>query len=230
MNRNIILMLATSTLLLGASPLYAQEREVKFSKQIKNIEAEFQKGQFTNVETYGNIITLCNATPKSGLEFDSWKVIHVDDEALDIKSMEQQVKQCDKIKKKGYRDLENLYKLAQNSGEKVAPLLLARLIPYSSSDKVELLLSAASWSQESVDLLGKVMLDNELDSPPAHRKFWLSVSNMSEFYPDKYLRADNQLLSLIEGVDMLTIEELINQWQDATVDERHSIINVLKEL
>lgn len=230
MKKNIIFTMATSMLLMNATPSYAANDELKLSKQIKKIEKKFNKGDFSNIETYGNIITLCNATPKSGAEFDSWKIIHIDDEALNNKSMKKQVKQCDKIRKKGYRDLEHLYKLAQDSGEKVASLLLARLIPYPSSDKVELLLSAASWSQEGVDLLGKLMLDNELDFPPVHRKFWLRVSNMSAFYPDEYTQADNQLLSLVDGVDMLAIEELITQWQDATVDERNNIINVLKEI
>lgn len=230
MKQSIFFTIATSILLVNASPSNATTDELSLSKQIKKIEKEFNKGNYSNIELYGNIITRCNATPKSGTEFDSWKVKHVSDEALDIREMKKQVKQCDKIKKKGYRDLESLYKLALESGEKVASLLLARLIPYSSSDKVELLLSAAPWSQEGVDLLGKIMLDNELDSPSVYRKFWLSVSNMEVFYPDEYLQADNQLLSQIEGADMLMIEKLISQWQDAPVDKRRSIINELNEL
>ncbi|SEL96808.1 hypothetical protein SAMN05216262_1472 [Colwellia chukchiensis] len=229
MKKGFISTLALSLILLSSLPSYAGDDD-KLSKQIKKIEKEFKEGNFSNVETYGNIITLCNATPKSGVEFDSWAVKHANDENLDLSSMRIQVKECDKITKKGYRELEDLYKTAYASGEKVSALLLARLIPYVSPDKVELLQVAAAWSEEGADLLGKLMLDNELDFSSPQRKFWINVSNMSIFYPEEYTQADNQLLSLVDGVDMSAIEGLIAQWQDATVEERENIVNLLKEL
>lgn len=230
MKKDFIFTLAASLMLLSSSPSYANDEEGKLSKQITKIEIEFQKDNYSSVEIYGNIITLCNATPKSGLEFDSWIIKHANDENLDLSSMRTQVKECDKIAKRGYRELESLYKTAYASGEEVAALLLARLIPYASHDKIELLHAAAVWSEESVDLLGKLMLDNELDFSSSQRRFWLTISNMNIFYPEEYTQADNELLSLVDGVNMPIIEKLIFQWQDAAVEERHNIINVLKKL
>jgi hypothetical protein len=203
---------------------------ISLDVKTKQYESEFLINQFDNLSEYHNIVTLCNAMPSNDSEFDYWLSKHSNDEGLDIEYMVLQVEQCNNVSRKNYQQLEKLYRKAIDYGDKKAKLTLAKLIPFVSPEKIQLLSESSSLSIESVDMLAEIALKGGDYIPAYERFFWLTISNSSTLYPQKHALVMNELYSEVDNYKLKTLNDLIANWDNASDQSKERIIKELKKI
>jgi hypothetical protein len=207
----------------------ADQNTDSLSSKVKQFEKEFKQDNYVNLAEFHNIITLCNAIPDSK-SFNDWLNKHSNDEDLNIEHMQHQVKECKNISKKGYRQLEKLYRKSLMFNNKESKFILASLIPFTSDEKISLLSDSASWSLDSINMLAMISLREKDTLSNIKRLFWLSISEISSFYPAEYEVAVSELNSLIDSSTLIAINDLIVNWNDASEDMKNDIISNLEEI
>lgn len=227
--KKIFILVLSYILLITAFNSYAEQNIMSLDSKIKQFKKEFKKDNYANLGEFHNIITLCNAVP-SRKDFDDWLTKHSNDEDLNIEHMQQQVKECKNISKKGYRELEKLYRKALMFNNKESKFILASLIPFTSDEKISLLSDSANWSLDSINMLARISLTDKGALSNFKRFFWLSISEANSFYPEEYELAMNELNSHIDSSTLLTINDLIVNWHDASEDMKKDIINQIEAI
>jgi len=227
--KKLFTLILSYILLITAFNSNAFQNENSLDSKIKQFEKEFKKDNYENLAEFHNIITLCNAIPSKN-NFDEWLEKHSNDENLNIEYMKQQVEDCKHISKKGYRQLEKLYRKSLMFNNKESKFILASIIPFTSDEKISLLSDSANWSLDSVNMLAFISLTDKEQLSNVKRFFWLSISEASSFYPEKYELAINELHSIIDSSTLLTINDLIVNWHDASEDTKKNIISEMEAI
>ncbi len=184
--------------------------EKTLTEKMNDISEEFAVGNYKQILIYGEIITLCNSVPRSDYEMGEWIQKHASQPSLDIKMMERNSKSCEHVERIDLGSLEVIYRTALNLGEKRAGLALARLIPYESQEKVNLLISAASWADEAVHLLAEQALVKSEFLSTKERLYWLSISGIDTIYGEQFDSVIADLRSKLSLDEILEIEKRID--------------------
>ena len=227
--KKLFILILSCTLLISTFNANSAQKEKNLDSKIKQFEKEFKKDNYENLAEFHNIITLCNAIPSKN-NFDEWLKKHSNDENLNIEYMQQQVEDCKNISKKGYRQLEKLYRKSLMFNNKESKVILASLIPFTSNEKISLLSDSANWNLESIEMLAFISLTDKDELSNVKRFFWLSISEASSFYPEKYELAMDELHSLIDSPTLLAVNDLIVNWNGASEDMKKNIINNLEAI
>ena len=230
MKKYIITIISAALLSMNVVEAKDINSENQLSISIEQYENEFEQKNFTHIEQYSGIIAFCNSIPRQGEEFNLWLSVHIADEGLNIKHMDQQVKECSNVSKKSYNELENLYRKALAHGEKTAPLVLGKLFPFVSPEKVALLRESSYWSEEAVDLIAEIVLNNDVEMSSIEQYFWLNVSNSKMFYPEEYNVSILELHPVIDGSVLIQIDTLVAEWSTASSNKKSSILLTLQSL
>lgn len=216
-------------LLITAFNSIADQNKMSLESKIKQFEEEFKKDNYVNLGEFHNIITFCNATPDSK-GFVDWLNKHSNDENLNIEHMQQQVKKCKNVSKRSYQQLEEIYRKSLVFNNKESKFILASLIPFTSKEKISLLSDSASWSSDSINMLATISLKDKDELSNVKRFFWLSISNANSFYPEEFELTMSELNSLIDSSTLLTVNDLIVNWHEASEDIKKDIISNLEEI
>ena len=194
------------TILTSTSGLASENYE----SQLVNYNREFKNDNFTHVKEYVDIISLCNGIPENEQSLQDWYIHHNNDD-YDNSVIEKHFTDCKGVKRKNYFELSKFLRVALDKGSVDAALVLATQMPFVSQEKVKLLeVSARNGDQvEAVNMLGIIMLDNELNFNPQKRYLWLKLSNVSHFYPEKYESEISKLFSQIDRSQLLQLDEEI---------------------
>jgi len=227
--KNIFILILSYSLLITAFSSSAKQDETSFKSKIEQFEKEFEKDNYVNLDEFHHIITLCNTIPDSE-GFSDWLSKHSNDEDLNIEHMKQKIKECQDVSKKSYRQLEKLYRKSLMFNDKESKFILASLIPFTSDEKISLLSDSASWSLDSINMLATIPLRDKYALSNVNRFFWLSISELNSFYPEKYELAMNELHSIIDSSTLLTVNDLIVNWHEASEEMKINIISKIETI
>ena len=193
--------------------------------------AEFGNKSYSNILNYHNVITLCNGIPNSGVEFSDWLVKHGNDEDLDVNHMHELIRECEGIESVSYSEQESLYRQAIDSGEEKAQLALAKLMPFHSEEKVDLLMNTIFYSDDSVELLAEIALQrDEKFMNDFHRYFWLSISDFGTISSDEFENLSNDFFSRNSMENMDKVKKIVNQWEKGNTSEKKRLLLELSEI
>ncbi len=206
-----------------ADPQAIEPNIESYASQYQSIHNEMEKGDFSDVLNYHNIVTFCNSIPVSEDELSEWIYSHADQVDLNIPFMEKQMEQCEQVPRKSYNELQSKYRQAISQGEPLAKLALAMLIPFESEEKISLLSDSANRSQNAVDMLAQRSLTpNELLSDE-QRVFWLSISSIESAYGEDFVFSIADAKAMITNTKLAKIEQLIEEWKTGDVYVRSEI-------
>ncbi|MDO6842071.1 hypothetical protein Q4602_21550 [Paraglaciecola chathamensis] len=214
--------------ILTSQQLHANE--LNWEKQTKKFLKEFNKGDYSNISLFHGIVMICESLPESSAELELWIMDNFPVNSEEAEVFEDNIRSCDKLEKKGYKNLNEIYEKAAKNGSVETILILASNIPYNSKEKLKLLSSIASQSIEATNLIGFAALDGESWLSNIEQFFWLSVSDFKTDLNDQ----PEPKLSFLEGeitADNLSLlYDLIELWNDGLPEEKSQVLTDLHSL
>lgn len=202
-------------------------------EQFQQINNEFAQNDFHQILEYHNIVTLCQGIPKTAEQRHQWQIKHNDNPDLDIELMNEQSAVCQNVPEHTFDHLVLIYRHAIKAGEVRAKLALANLMPFDSTEKFELLSESAAFSTQAIDTLAEKSLTSSSYLNPQQRLFWLSLCTFCTDYGAFYNGEHNsgsmenvltEIKASLDSGQIEAIEQLVTQWQRATVQQRAGLV------
>lgn len=199
--------------------------------QIHNeIVSEVNSGVFTHIVEFHSILSYCDGIPRNVDERQAW----IDDNAVssesDINVLDNEMEYCDGIPFLSFNEKEQLYRVASDMGVEQAELALAKLIPYDSKEKIDLLSRSAVWSEDASMMIAEIAIKNSGDMTSQERVFWMSVSDIKSTYADIYERNMSEQLLSLDDNDKLQTEKIINLWRSGNTEQMKKAIELLRQI
>lgn len=206
------------------------KKEIEFHKLYESIQDEIDSGVFTHIVEFHSILSYCDGVPRSLEDRQNWISKNASSSESDINVLDGDIESCQHIPVLSFNQKEQLYRIAADLGVEQAKLALAKLIPYDSKEKVELLSRSAVWSEDAAMMIAELAIKNNIYMTSQEKVFWMVVSDIKSTYADIYEHnMSEQLLSLDEN-EKLQTEKIINLWRSGNVEQMTTAINLLRQI
>lgn len=194
------------------------------------IVSEINAGVFTHIVEFHSILSYCDGVPRSSNDRKTWIDNNADSSESDINVLDKEMEHCRDVPTLSFNEKEQLYRTALDMGVEQAKLALAKLIPYDSKEKIELLSRSAVWSEEAAMIIAELAIKNNVYMTSQERVFWMVVSDIKSTYADIYEQTiSEQMLSLDEN-EKLQTEKIISLWRSRNAEQMTTAINLLRQI
>lgn len=191
---------------------------------------EMESADYSNISKFHDLVVYCNSLPKDAIELVEWENKHADQDDVNIEIIRDEVYSCTGIKKYNYSELQSIYFKAQENGSSEALFALAKLTPYESPEKIDLLGRSAALFHDAHTMLVTRAIDGSEFLTMEERYFWMKTYSEKEQFDQEFDTLVSNIEMHLSNHNLELVQKMISEWKNGSLSEKVDVVLNLKEI